>query len=103
MAKPAGRSVSGREQVDWEYINEELRDIPADFREQRFHALKHVVDIFSSGDPQGKTAQIRDHEARIGDLVDMVVEGYYTGFAHSIQSYSQILQQFQDARQQVRP
>lgn len=45
--------------------------------------------------------QLREREARLGELLDMVVEGYHTGFARSIQNYSQILQLFEDSRQQV--
>lgn len=45
--------------------------------------------------------QLRKHEARLAELVDMVVEGYHPGFARSIQNYSQILQLFQDSREQV--
>jgi hypothetical protein len=45
--------------------------------------------------------QLREREARVGELVDMVVEGYHTGFAHSITSYSHILQLFQESRLQA--
>lgn len=44
--------------MDWNYVVEELRDVPDEFKEQRFYPLKHVVDIFSSGDPQGRTAEV---------------------------------------------
>jgi hypothetical protein len=49
-----------RAEVDWDYIQEELNDVPPEYREQRFHALKHVVEIFSSGDPQGHTAEVSE-------------------------------------------
>ncbi len=45
--------------VDWAYIEEELRDVPDEYKEQtRFYPLKHVVEIFSSGDPQYLTAEV---------------------------------------------
>lgn len=34
-------------------------------------------------------------------LVDQMVQGYHSGFAKSIQNYSQILQLFGDAKEQV--
>lgn len=47
--------------------------------------------------------QLRERESRLGELVDMVVENYHPGFARSIQNYSQILQLFQDSKEQVGP
>ncbi len=44
--------------VDWQYVEEELREVPAEYKEQRFYPLKHVVEIFSSGDPQLQTAEV---------------------------------------------
>ncbi|KAF6259795.1 hypothetical protein COO60DRAFT_1625953 [Scenedesmus sp. NREL 46B-D3] len=67
----------------------------------KFYALKHVVDILTSSNPQGMVAQLRDQEQRLVTLVDQMVQGYHSGFAKSIQNYSQILQLFGDAKEQV--
>lgn len=48
-------STSG---VDWAEIDAEIADVPEEFREPRFYPLKHVVEIFSSDDPQGLTAEV---------------------------------------------
>jgi hypothetical protein len=45
--------------------------------------------------------QLRDQEQRLVTLVDQMVQGYHSGFAKSIQNYSQILQLFGDAKEQV--
>jgi hypothetical protein len=44
--------------VDWQEIDEGIIDVPEEFREPRFYPLKHVVEIFSSDDPQGLTAEV---------------------------------------------
>jgi hypothetical protein len=51
-------AVAARAEVDWAYIEEELKEIPEAFRASTFYPLKHVVEIFSSGDPQGMTATV---------------------------------------------
>ena len=44
--------------VDWAEVEAALQSVPEDYREPRFHPLKHVVDIFSSSDPQGQTQEV---------------------------------------------
>lgn len=46
------------EEVDWALIDEVLRDVPEEFKSERFYSLKHVIEIFSSGDPQERTAEV---------------------------------------------
>ena len=48
--------------LDWGEIDAELHDVEwlEDYREQRFYPLKQVVDIFSSGDPEGLTLEVRE-------------------------------------------
>ena len=43
-------------------LDAELHDVEwlEDYREQRFYPLKQVVDIFSSGDPEGLTLEVRE-------------------------------------------
>ncbi|KXZ42768.1 hypothetical protein GPECTOR_119g399 [Gonium pectorale] len=90
-----------REKVDWKAVDKEISAVPAEYREIRFHPLKHVVEVFSSRDPQGLTQELRNACERLGYQLDAVVEGYHAGFARSIQNYSQILQLFEESKQQV--
>lgn len=45
--------------------------------------------------------QLRDQEEVLAELVEALVQGYHSGFAKSIQNYSQILQLFGEAKDQV--
>jgi hypothetical protein len=45
--------------------------------------------------------QLRGQEERLLGLVDRMVQGYHGGFVKSIQNYSQILQLFTEAKEQV--
>lgn len=45
--------------VDWEAVDEEIKSVPSEYREPRFYPLKHVVEVFSSADPQGLTQEVR--------------------------------------------
>jgi hypothetical protein len=51
--------------VDWAEVDAALKSVPADYREPRFHPLKHVVDIFSSSDPQGQTQEVGSLHVRL--------------------------------------
>jgi hypothetical protein len=46
-------------------------------------------------------SQLREREARLGELVDQVVDGYHTAFTRAINNYSKVLQLFNDAQQQL--
>ncbi|WIA23609.1 hypothetical protein OEZ85_000318 [Tetradesmus obliquus] len=87
--------------VNWKIVDAELDRVPQDFKDPKFYALKHVVEILTSSNPQGMVGQLRDQEQRLVTLVDQMVQGYHSGFAKSIQNYSQILQLFGDAKEQV--
>uniref|UniRef100_A0A383V4Z3 Exocyst complex component Sec8 n=1 Tax=Tetradesmus obliquus TaxID=3088 RepID=A0A383V4Z3_TETOB len=87
--------------VNWKIVAAELDRVPQDFKDPKFYALKHVVEILTSSNPQGMVGQLRDQEQRLVTLVDQMVQGYHSGFAKSIQNYSQILQLFGDAKEQV--
>ena len=47
--------------LDWAEIDAELHDTPwlDEYREQRFYPLKQVVEIFSSGEPEALTVEVR--------------------------------------------
>ena len=47
----------GAAAVNWEEVKSELAAVPAAYTEPKFYPLKHVVEIFSSQDPQRLTAQ----------------------------------------------
>ena len=46
--------------LNWNDIDAALKDEwLEDYQKQNFYPLKHVVDIFSSGDPEGLTVEVR--------------------------------------------
>ncbi|GFR46534.1 hypothetical protein Agub_g8125, partial [Astrephomene gubernaculifera] len=100
-AREAANASSRRQPVDWDAVDEELASVPAEYREYIFHPLRHVVEVFSSQDPQGLTQELRDASERLGCQLDAVVEGYHAGFARSIHNYSHILQLFGESKEQV--
>ncbi len=51
----------GEEVVDWNQVDAEVKSVPLEYREARFHPLKHVVEVFSSADPQGLTQDVSWH------------------------------------------
>lgn len=114
--------------VNWKIVDDELAHVASEFKDPKFYALKHVVDILTSNNPQSMVAQVqhaarysavrsescfqkyvinrlclqlREQEQRLVTLVDRMVQGYHSGFAKSIQNYSQILHLFGDAKEQV--
>lgn len=56
---------SARLSVDWQLVEEELRDVPEEYKEPKFYPLKHVVEIFSSGDPQLQTVEVSPLSAAV--------------------------------------
>jgi hypothetical protein len=44
--------------VDWHLVDSELARVPDDFKDPKFYALKHVVEILSSSDPQGLVGEV---------------------------------------------
>lgn len=44
--------------VNWKIVDAELDRIPQEFMDPKFYALKHVVDILTSSNPQGMVAQV---------------------------------------------
>eukprot|EP00775_Hariotina_reticulata_P001681 gene1681-2025_t len=99
MAKRDMPSVAS---VNWNIVENELARVPQEFKDPKFYALKHVVDILTANNPQAMVTELRDQEQRLATLVDKMVQGYHSGFAKSIQNYSQILQLFGDAKEQWR-
>eukprot|EP00878_Enallax_costatus_P035229 GHUV01039237.1.p1 GENE.GHUV01039237.1~~GHUV01039237.1.p1 ORF type:complete len:191 (+),score=32.53 GHUV01039237.1:1293-1865(+) len=87
--------------VDWRAVDAQLASVPEEYKDPKFYALKHVVEILTSDSPKAMVAQLRDQEQRLAILVDNMVQGYHSGFARSIQNYSRILQLFGDAKEQV--
>jgi hypothetical protein len=44
--------------VNWKIVDAELERVPQDFKDPKFYALKHVVEILTSSNPQGMVAQV---------------------------------------------
>lgn len=49
--------------MDWSEVHRELSRTPAEYKDPKFYALKHVVDILGSADPQGKVKEVRQPAA----------------------------------------
>lgn len=47
--------------VNWRIVDAELSRVPQDFKDPKFYALKHVVEILTSPNPQAMVAQVRCH------------------------------------------
>jgi hypothetical protein len=45
--------------VNWNIVDDELQRIAPDFKDPKFYALKHVVEILSSNTPQVMVAEVR--------------------------------------------
>ncbi len=52
--------------VDWAAVDAEIKSVPSEYREIIFHPLKHVVEVFSSADPQGLTQEVGPSPATNG-------------------------------------
>jgi len=50
-----------KDALRWDHVDRELDRVPADFKDPKFYALKHVVEILSAQDPQGLVGQVRHH------------------------------------------
>ncbi len=65
-AAPHLRAAAGKQTADgkqlaavnWAIVDQELDHIDPDFKAPKFYALKHVVDILSSSDPQGLVTEV---------------------------------------------
>lgn len=44
--------------VNWKIVDAELDRVPQDFKDPKFYALKHVVEILTSSNPQGMVGQV---------------------------------------------
>jgi hypothetical protein len=44
--------------VDWRVVDQELSRVPAEFKDPKFYALKHVVEILTAEDPRSLVAQV---------------------------------------------
>ncbi len=90
-----------RRAVDWREVEQELDDLPEEFKEQgRFDSLPHVIEILRTLDPSQALGDLRERHERIESLVDDIVKGYHGGFNKSIHSYSEILRLFTEAQAQ---
>lgn len=51
------RSLSSS--VDWVKIEQQLHNIPEDFKSSKFNSLKRVIEILSKDKPQWALAEVR--------------------------------------------
>ena len=52
------REPSSSSAVNWNIVDDELQRIAPDFKDPKFYALKHVVEILSSNTPQVMVAEV---------------------------------------------
>lgn len=45
--------------VDWRAVDRELANVPEEYKDPKFYALKHVVEILTSNNPQSMVSQVR--------------------------------------------
>jgi hypothetical protein len=60
MASPSLREgpISGEWADIWRQVDEQLDSIGQDFTDPKFYALKHVVEILSSNQPQAMVEEV---------------------------------------------
>ena len=46
-------------QIDWDVVDEELYHIPAEYKDQRFDSLKHVLTVLGAVDSEGALEEVR--------------------------------------------
>ena len=104
---PTFRSKSGHQRrpssvpVDWGEIEEELASINPDFANPRFDSFRHVLTALGSSRAQLDLQELRSQRDKVEALVDIVVEGYHSGFNRALHSYSRILALFSESRYQL--
>jgi hypothetical protein len=54
MARQKAQSAA----VDWRLVDQELDRVPQEFKDPKFYALKHVVEILTAEDPRGLVSQV---------------------------------------------
>lgn len=84
--------------VDWDALEEELREVPESFRQERFASLPHVLEVLEHEDPQACLEALRERRDRLDHAVDQVVRSYHVGFSQAIHNYAQILKRFSEAQ-----
>eukprot|EP00236_Picocystis_salinarum_P002419 CAMPEP_0183832050 /NCGR_PEP_ID=MMETSP0807_2-20130328/5135_1 /TAXON_ID=88271 /ORGANISM="Picocystis salinarum, Strain CCMP1897" /LENGTH=963 /DNA_ID=CAMNT_0026077671 /DNA_START=47 /DNA_END=2938 /DNA_ORIENTATION=+ len=84
--------------VDWDALEEELREVPESFRQERFVSLPHVLEVLADDDPQTCLEALRERRERLDRAVDQVVRSYHVGFSQAIHNYAQILKRFSEAQ-----
>ena len=53
---PVSGLVAG--QIDWDVVDEELYHIPAEYKDQRFDSLKHVLTVLGAVDSEGALEEV---------------------------------------------
>jgi hypothetical protein len=58
MDRYSAGSQQASSAVDWRVVDQELSRVPAEFKDPKFYALKHVVEILTAEDPRSLVAQV---------------------------------------------
>lgn len=45
--------------VDWRTVDAQLASVSEEYKDPKFYALKHVVEILTSNNPQAMVAQVQ--------------------------------------------
>ena len=56
-------SRHGPPAVDWYLVDQELSRVPQEFKDPKFYALKHVVEILTAEDPRTHVGQVCSSES----------------------------------------
>lgn len=75
MARHTAQSAA----VDWRLVDQELSRVPQEFKDPKFYALKHVVEILSAEDQRGLVSQVgmQGCATAVGYLLVMRVHSAY--------------------------
>eukprot|EP00892_Ulva_mutabilis_P005888 jgi/Ulvmu1/3671/UM017_0085.1 len=100
-ARRHARERSLSSSVDWVQIEQQLHNIPEDFKSSKFNSLKRVIEILSKDKPQWALAELEQELKKVEAVIDTVVDSHHLGFNHAIENYSKILTLFNECKTQV--
>ena len=56
----AAERAKASSKLDWSLVDAGLAAVPEPYLDERFYPLKHVVEVFSSKDPEAVTLDVRE-------------------------------------------
>jgi hypothetical protein len=57
----ARRDMPSAASVNWNIVENELSRVPQEFKDPKFYALKHVVEILTASNPQAMVTEVGPH------------------------------------------